>query len=110
MATKPPRPKIKTRSPMLTRAEQTRRNLGIGRQASTAVNKVFQLPRDRLLQPELPEPGEQETTGVGKREGPVAVLLTTLAPVYQDKIDKLVNVVAMVNARNSDKYHIFHKV
>ena len=35
---------------------------------------------------------------------------TTLAPVYQDKINKLVDVVAMVNARNLDKHHIFHKV
>ena len=38
------------------------------------------------------------------------MLSTTLAPVYQDKIDKLVDVVAMVNAKNSDKHHIFHKV
>ena len=34
----------------------------------------------------------------------------TLIPVYQDEINKLVNVVAMVNARNSDKHHIFYKV
>ena len=35
---------------------------------------------------------------------------TILAPVYQDKIDKLVDVVAMVNARNLGEYHIIHKV
>ena len=38
------------------------------------------------------------------------MLSTILALVYQDKINKLVNVVALVNARNSDEYHIFHKV
>ena len=38
------------------------------------------------------------------------MLLTTLAPVYQDKIDKLVNVVAMVNARNSNEHHIIYNV
>ena len=32
------------------------------------------------------------------------------ALVYQNKIDKLVDVVAMVNAKNSDKHHIFHDV
>ena len=38
------------------------------------------------------------------------MLLTTLAPVYQDKINKLVNVVVIVNARNLDKHYIFHDV
>ena len=38
------------------------------------------------------------------------MLLTTLAPVYQDKIDKLVDVVAMVNTRNSSDHHIIHEV
>ena len=71
---------------------------------------MLQLPKNRSLQPELPEPGEQEITGIGKREKPVAVSLTTLAPIYQDKINELVDVVAMVNARNSDKHYIFHKV
>ena len=46
----------------------------------------------------------------GKREGPIAVLLMTLAPVYQNKIDELVDVVVMINARNLDKHHIFHDV
>ena len=34
----------------------------------------------------------------------------TLAPVYQDKIDKLIDVVTIVNAKNLDKHHIFYKV
>ena len=38
------------------------------------------------------------------------MLSTTLAPVYQNKIDELVNVIAMVNARNSDEHHIFHNI
>ena len=50
------------------------------------------------------------TRGVGKREEPVAVSLTILAPVYQDKINKLYDVVVMVNARNSDDHHIIHDV
>ena len=48
--------------------------------------------------------------GVWKRERLVAVLLTTLAPVYQDEINELVDVVVMVNARNSNKHHIIHNV
>ena len=35
---------------------------------------------------------------------------TTLAPVYQDEINELYDVVAMVNARNSDDHHIIHEV
>ena len=35
---------------------------------------------------------------------------TTLAPVYQDKIEELYNVVAIVNARNSGNHHIIHDV
>ena len=38
------------------------------------------------------------------------MLLTILAPAFEDKIDKLVNVVAMVNARNLDKHYIFHNI
>ena len=41
---------------------------------------------------------------------PVTVSLTTLVPVYQDKINELVNIIATVNVKNLDKYHIFHKV
>ena len=48
--------------------------------------------------------------GVRKRKGPVAVSSTTLAPVYQDKINKLYNVVAMVNARNLGDHHIIYDV
>ena len=71
---------------------------------------MFQLPKNWSLQPELPEPGEQEITRLGKRERPVVMSSMTLASVYQDKIDKLVNVVTMVDAGNLDKYHIFHNV
>ena len=48
--------------------------------------------------------------GVGKQEGPVAVLSTTLAPIYQDEIEKLYDVVAMVNTRNLGDHYIIHDV
>ena len=38
------------------------------------------------------------------------MLSTTLARVYQDKINELVNIVAIVNARNLNKHYIFHNV
>ena len=71
---------------------------------------MLQLLRDRSLQLELLKLREQKTTGIEKQEGPIVILSTTLALIYQDKINKLVNVVAMVNARNSDKHHIIHNV
>ena len=37
-------------------------------------------------------------------------MLTTLAPIYQNEINKLVDVIAIVNARNSDEYYIFHNI
>ena len=38
------------------------------------------------------------------------MLLMILAPVFQNKINKLVDMVALINARNSDKHHIFYNI
>ena len=48
--------------------------------------------------------------GHKKWEKLVAISLTTLAPVYQNRINKLVDIVVIVNTRNLDKHHIFYNV
>lgn len=38
------------------------------------------------------------------------MLFTTLASISQNKFNKLVDIIAMVNLRSSDKLYIFHNI